>query len=252
MFVSMQLSAMYSLLPKYWIMHMIISPLTAFCSIVETCCDIQSDFYNATYVKHAKHGQTNAPHLGPKQRCAFSTTISNCALFLKFWKRCLVQENRCCFEQTIYKFWMVDEKDGQKLPKIGSEMAKHVSRAQNIIGPVPNASSESTLWWRNAIFTNNSPLWKQIVKSIKNTIWDNSIGTGYFDFNYLATKPMCNHYSFMHQKSTRIKTNKWKFAKYYIYWRQKTLMFIYLSKWIITSFPAGHLQSFLHPTGRDQ
>ncbi len=186
MFISMQLS----LLPKYWIMHLTISPLTVFCSLVETCCDIQRDLYNATYVKHAKHGQRNAPHLGPKQRCALSRTIPNCALFLKFWKICLVQENCCCFEQTIYKLWMVDEKDCQKLPKIGSEMAKHVSRDQNIIGPVPNASSESTLWWRDATFTNNSPLWKQIVKSIKNTIWDTSTGTGSFNFNYLATKPV--------------------------------------------------------------
>ncbi len=53
-------------------------------SIVETFCDIQRDLYNATYVMHAKHGQRNAPHLGPKQRCALSTTIPNFALFLKF------------------------------------------------------------------------------------------------------------------------------------------------------------------------
>lgn len=67
-------------------------------------------------------------------------------------------------------------------------MAKHVSRDQNIIGPVPNASSESTLRWRNSTFTNNSPLWKQIVKNIKYTIWDNSIGTGSFDFQLPSNK----------------------------------------------------------------
>lgn len=151
-------------------------------------------------------------------------------------KRC------CCFEQTFTNFawWMT--KMVKNSSKLDQKMAKHVSRDQNIIGPVPNASSESTLWWRNATFTNNSPLWKQIVKNIKYTIWDNFIGTGSFDFNYLATKPMCNHYSFMPQKSTWIKTNKWILAKY-IYWSQKTLMFVHLSKWIITSsFPAGHLQ----------
>lgn len=91
---------------------------------------------------------------------------------------------------NIYKLCMVDEKKKmvKNSSKLNQKMAKHVSRDQNIIGPVPNASSESTLWWRNSTFTNNSPLWKQIVKNIKYTIWDNSIGTGSFDFQLPSNK----------------------------------------------------------------